>query len=150
MDDTFVIKGSVRVDEHYRNCFTDMNRCMATDGSEFDDFTRLCAARLFALASMFPELTGHQLRKIATERWSYSKTNPDRFIDHDVSVLTFAKETARGGSAQIGSSVEVSRVQLPSKKAKLLFYLNCVEAQVIMPTSENIAEFEAIGDEGGE
>tara|TARA_R110000796_G_scaffold242151_1_gene364121 strand:+ start:28 stop:300 length:273 start_codon:yes stop_codon:yes gene_type:complete len=64
--------------------------------------------------------------------------------------LTFAKETARGGSAQIGSSVEVSRVQLPSKKAKLLFYLNCVEAQVIMPTSENIAEFEAIGDEGGE
>lgn len=86
MGKTFVIKGSVRVDEHYRDCFTDMNRCVATDGSEFDDFTRLCAARLFALASTFPELTGHQLRKIATERWSYSKTNPDRFIDNDVNV----------------------------------------------------------------
>ena len=92
MDKTFVIKGSVRVDEHYRDCFNNMNRCMATDGSEFDDFTRLCAARLFALASMFPELTGNQLRKIATERWSYSKTNPDRRFDHDVSIHPYPEQ----------------------------------------------------------
>ncbi len=60
--------------------------------------------------------------------------------------LTFAKDTARGGSAQTGSSVDVSRVQLPSKKAALLFYLNCVEAQANMPVDKDIAEFEAIAE----
>jgi hypothetical protein len=61
--------------------------------------------------------------------------------------LTFAKDTARGGSAQTGSSVEVSRVRFPSKKSAFLFYLNCVEAQAIVPISEDIAEFEEVGDE---
>lgn len=64
--------------------------------------------------------------------------------------LTFAKDTARDGNATCGSSVEVSRVRLPSKKADLLFYLGFVEATCGMPRGKYIAEFEANGDEGGE
>ena len=63
--------------------------------------------------------------------------------------LTFAKEVTRGGD--LSGEVEVSRVQLPSKKAKLLFYLNCAEARSLIPIDKNIASFEAIDDdEGGE
>ena len=86
MDDTFVIKGSKPGDGYYKDGFADMQRCMANEGERFDDFTWKIAARLFALASTFPELTGHQLRKIATERWCFSKTDPDRHFNHDVSV----------------------------------------------------------------
>ncbi len=83
---TFVIKGSVPGDGDYRNCFADMQRCMANEGDEFDDFTRVVAARLFALASTFPDLTGHQLRKLATERWCFHKTR-----DHDVTILPYPR-----------------------------------------------------------
>ena len=89
---TFVIKGSVLGDGHHRDCFADMQYCMDADGNEYDDFTRTVAARLFALASMFPDLTGHQLRKIATERWCFSKTDPDRPFDHSVSVHPYPRQ----------------------------------------------------------
>ena len=91
MDKTFIIKGSVPGDGDYRDCFADMQRCMANEGEKFNDFTWKVAARLFALASMFPDLTGHQLRQIATERWCFSKTNPDRH-DHDVSVHPYPQQ----------------------------------------------------------
>mgnify|MGYP003113815724 FL=1 len=91
MAESFVIKGSVPGDEDYRDCLADMERCMANEGEKFNDFTWKVAARLFALASTFPELTGHQLRQIATERWCFSKTEPATSWNHDVIVHPYPR-----------------------------------------------------------
>lgn len=61
--------------------------------------------------------------------------------------LTFAKDTAR--EAAINGTVDVSRVRFPSKKAAILFYLNCTEATMTMPVDKDIAEFEPPDDDNG-